>query len=146
VARDAFFRRVKIKTQDYLYHHHFRGESEISKDRLFDCMMQGTLDDIKSYWAEYTPLITELEEQYAKVSAIMRECITTSLAYWEQHCVMLEPKEAKKKYATFVLSAYPKTSFLAFAAIKGAFDMDELILGFVAKMGYEKFCELEVRS
>jgi len=146
VVRDAQFRRVKIKTEDYLYHHHFRGESVISKDKLFECMVQGTLDDIKSYWAEYTPIIAELEEQYSKVSAIMKECITTCLTYWERECVMLDAKEGKKKYAAFVLSAYPKTSFLAFAAIKEAFDMDELILGFIAKMGYERFCELGVGS
>jgi len=141
VVRDAEFNRVKIKTEDYLYHHHIRGESVLSKDRLFDCMIEGTLDDIKAYWAEYTPIIVELEEQYTKVHAIMKECVTTSLAYWGEQCLSLEPVEAKKKYAAFVLSHYPKTSFLSFNAIKDIYDTDELINTFIAKMGYEKFME-----
>jgi len=139
VCRDAHFKRVKIKTKDYLYHHHIRGESVISKDKLFECMMEGVLDDIKSYWAEYLPLIVELEEQYGKVSGVLRECVAVCLAFWERECVSLEAREGKKKYAEFVMSKYPKTSAVAFSAIKEGCDVEELVHSFISKMGYERF-------
>jgi len=126
VVQDGNFNRIKIKTEHYLSLFFLKGEDHFSDERIFAAIKQGSIDDALAAWPELRPRTGEITAEWAGFRAAVAGLCEKAAAYYrdcKENCAD-DPKEAKKRYAAFVLSKYKPFSSFLFEAIKEDADLE----------------------
>jgi hypothetical protein len=115
VVQDGNFNRIKIKTDHYRSLFLLKGEDHFSDARVFAAIMQGSIDDALAAWPEIRPRTEEIIAEWVKFRNDVGGLCEKAQAYY-QRCKQDSadnPKEAKKRFAMFVMTKYkPLSSFL----------------------------------
>jgi len=125
VVQDAHFNRVKVKSEHYLSLFLLKGEDHFSDERLFDAIKRESIDDAVAAWPEIRTRTEEITAEWVAFRNAMADICGKGAAYFEdcrRGCV--DPKEAKKRYAMFVLGKYKELSSFLFEAIKENADLE----------------------
>jgi hypothetical protein len=128
VVQDGNFNRIKIKTDHYRSLFLLKGEDHFSDERVFIAIKQGSIDDALAAWPEIRPRTDEIIAEWvgfrnnvaglcAKAAAYFKQC--------QQDCPD-DPKEAKKRFAMFVMTKYKPLSSFLFESIKPNADLESL--------------------
>jgi hypothetical protein len=128
VVQDENFNRIKIKTDHYRSLFFLKGDDHFSDDRIFAAIKQESIDDALAAWPEIRPRTEEIIAEWVGFrNAVSELCVKTAAYY--QSCrndCADDPKEAKKRYALFVLEKYKPFSTFFFEAIKESADLEAL--------------------
>ena len=127
VVQDGNFNRIKIKTDHYRSLFFLKGEDHFSDEKIFSAIKQGRIDDAAAAWPEIRPRTEEITFEWisfrndvtalcAKAAMFYRDCIKTCEGQ----------REAKKRYAMFILDRYKNFSTFLFEAIKEDADMETI--------------------
>jgi len=120
VVQDGNFNRIKIKTEHYLSLFFLKGDDHFSDERVFAAIKQGSIDDALAAWPELRPRTNEISAEWAGFRGAVTGLCEKAAAYYRycrENCAG-DPKEAKKRYAAFVLSKYKPFSSFLFETIK----------------------------
>jgi len=125
VIQDACYNRVKIKTDHYRSLFYLKGEDHFSDSRLFMAIKQGSIDDAIVAWPEIKPRTEEISSEWITFRNIVKTLCKKAAIYYD-NCKneTSDPKEAKKRYAIFVLEKYKTFSTFLFEAIKENSDIE----------------------
>jgi len=126
VVQDGNFNRIKIKTEHYLSLFFLKGEDHFSDERIFAAIKQGSIDDALAAWPELRQRTDEISAEWAGFRAAVAGLCEKAAAYYRdcrEGCAD-DPKEAKKRYAAFVLSKYKPFSSFLFETIKEDADLE----------------------
>ena len=126
VVQDAHFNRIKIKTDHYRSLSFLKGEDHFSDGKIFAAIIQGSIDDAVAAWPEIKPRTDEIIAEWTGFrNSINALCEKASAYYWQcQHECPGDPKEAKKRYAMYVMTNYKPLSTFLFEAIKENADLE----------------------
>jgi hypothetical protein len=126
VVQDGNFNRIKIKTEHYRSLFLLKGEDHFSDERLFTAIKEGWIDDALAAWPEIQNRTDEIKSEWVNFRHNVNElCKNASLYY--QACkkeLPDDPKEAKKRYALFVMGKYQLFSTFLFEAVKEDGDIE----------------------
>jgi len=128
VVQDANFNRIKLKTDHYRSLFYLKGEDHFSDDRIFFAIKQGSIDDALVAWPEITPRTNEIIAEWSGFRHSVAALCEKAASYY-QNCkneCADDPKEAKKRYAMFVLEKYKPLSTFLFEAVKENSDLETL--------------------
>ena len=128
VVQDGNFNRIKIKTDHYRSLFFLKGEDHFSDERIFMAIRQGSIDDALAAWPEIRPRTEEITAEWIGFRNAVAGLCGKAAAYY-QDCrknYADDPKEAKKRYAMFVLEKYKLLSSFLFEAIKENADLETL--------------------
>ena len=128
VVQDANFNRIKIKTDHYRSLFYLKGEDHFSDERIFFAIKQGSIDDAVVAWPEIIPRTNEITAEWIAFRGAVKGFCEKAAAYYQdcrQSCAD-DPKEAKKRYAMFVLTKYKTFSTFLFEAIKENADLETI--------------------
>jgi len=128
VIQDGNFNRLKIKTDHYRSLFFLKGEDHFSDERVFLSIKQGSIDDALAAWPEIRPRTEEIIAEWAGFRNSIAALCEKAVGYYRQYredCAD-DPKEAKKRYAMFVLSQYKTLSTYLFEAIKEEPDLESI--------------------
>jgi len=128
VVQDANFNRIKIKTDHYRTLFFMKGEDHFSDERIFAAIKQESIDDALAAWPEIIPRTEEITAEWIGFRhAVAQLCEKASAHYrvCRQECAG-DPKEAKKRYAIFVLTQYKPLSSFLFETVKENADLESL--------------------
>ena len=128
VVQDAHFNRIKIKTDHYRSLFLMKGEDHFSDERIFAAIKQGSIDDAKAAWPEIVSRTEEITAEWLGFRNIIAGFCGQAVAYYHecrQNCAG-DQKEAKKRYAMFVLEKYKPVSSFLFEAIKDNSDLETI--------------------
>jgi len=127
VVQDINFNRIKIKTDHYRNLFYLKGEDHFSDERLFSAIKQGSIDDAIVAWPEIRGRTDEITAEWINFrNAVKTLCKTAAVYYQECKNECEYPKEAKKRYAMYVLNKYQIFSTFLFEAIKENADIEPL--------------------
>jgi len=128
VVQDGNFNRIKIKTDHYRSLFFLKGEDHFSDERIFMAIRQGSIDDALAAWPEIRPRTEEITAEWIGFRNAVAGLCGKAAAYYQDcrkdHAD--DPKEAKKRYAMFVLEKYKLFSSFLFEAIKENADLETL--------------------
>jgi hypothetical protein len=128
VVQDGNFNRIKIKSDHYRSLFFLKGEDHFSDEKIFMSIKQGSIDDALAAWPEIQPRTDEIIAEWAAFrNSVAGLCEKASAHY--QQCKQGhadDPKEAKKRYALFVMTQYKPFSTFLFEAIKGNADLESI--------------------
>jgi hypothetical protein len=119
VIQDEKFNRIKIKTEHYRSLFYLKGDDHFSDSRIFDAIRQGSIDDAIAAWPEIRKKTEEITSEWIAfrngVAALRAEAVD-----YFQNCKRKcnDPKEAKKRYAAFVMEKHKTFSSFLFDAVK----------------------------
>ena len=128
VVQDMNFNRLKIKTEYYRSLFFLKGEDHFSDERIFISIMQGSIDDALAAWPEIRPRTEEIIAEWIGFRNRVAGLCEKAAAYYQsckQDCSD-DPKEAKKRYAMFVMTRYKSFSTFLFEAIKENADLKSI--------------------
>jgi hypothetical protein len=128
VVQDGSFNRIKLKTDHYRSLFFLKGEDHFSDERIFSAIKQGSIDDALAAWPEIRPRTEEITAEWIGFRNAVADLCGKAAAYY-QDCrkdYADDPKEAKKRYAMFVLEKYKILSSFLFEAIKENADLETL--------------------
>jgi len=128
VVQDANFNRIKIKTDHYRSLFFLKGEDHFSDDRIFFAIKQGSIDDAVTAWPEIRPKTDEITAEWINFRDAVKSLCKKAEAYYQncrQACAD-DPKEAKKRYAMFVMEKYKTFSTFLFEAVKENADLEPI--------------------
>jgi len=125
VVQDGNFNRIKIKTDHYRSLFYLKGEDHFSDSRLFDAIRQGSIDDAVAAWPEITQRTDEITAEWIGFRNTVSDLCKKGIAFY-QECQKdySDPKEAKKRYASFVMGDHKTFSTFLFEAIKEGADLE----------------------
>ena len=127
VIQDGNFNRIKIKTEHYRSLHLLKGEDNFSDSRIFDAIRQGCIDDAIAAWPEIRQRTEEITAEWISFRNTVKSLCKKGLEKFKQYQKENpDPKEAKKQYASFVLSQYQPFSTFLFNAVKEDSDPEPL--------------------
>jgi len=127
VVQDNNFNRIKIKTDHYRSLFFLKGEDHFSDERIFTAIKQESIDDALAAWPEIRPRTEEITAEWVGFrNAIAALCRQAADFYQNCQRESTDPKEAKKRYAMFVLEKYKAVSSFLFEAIKENADLETL--------------------
>jgi hypothetical protein len=120
VVQDENFNRIKIKSDHYRSLFFLKGEDHFSDVRLFEAIKLESIDDALAAWPEIRPRTEEIIAEWLGFkNAVSALCEKASAHYRDcQRDCADDPKEAKKRYAMFVLESHKPLSTFLFEAIK----------------------------
>jgi hypothetical protein len=128
VVQDEYFNRIKIKTDHYRSLFFLKGEDHFSDERIFTSIKKGSIDDALAAWPEIRPRTEEIIAEWVSFrNNVTGLCKKTASFY--QKCkeeFADDPKEAKKRYAMFVLGNYQPFSTFLFETIKENADLENI--------------------
>jgi hypothetical protein len=128
VVQDEYFNRIKIKTDHYRSLFFLKGEDHFSDEKIFASIKQESIDDALAAWPEIHPRTEEIIAEWVGFRTNVASLCEKASAYY-QGCKQEfsdDPKEAKKRYAMFVLGNYQSLSTFLFEAIKENADMESI--------------------
>ncbi|MDR0444012.1 MAG: hypothetical protein LBH44_11470 [Treponema sp.] len=128
VVQDGNFNRIKIKTDHYRSLFFLKGEDHFSNERIFMAIKQGSIDDALAAWPEIRPKTEEIIAEWVGFRNNVANLCEKAAAHYnqcKQDCTD-NPKEAKKRYAMFVLTQYKPISSFLFETIKEDADLETL--------------------
>jgi hypothetical protein len=120
VVQDGNFNRIKIKSDHYRSLFFLKGEDHFSDERLFEAIKQESIDDALAAWPEIRPRTEEIIAEWLGFRNAVSGLCEKAADYYQQcrrDCAG-DPKEAKKRYAMFVLEKHKPLSTFLFEAIK----------------------------
>jgi len=138
VIQDAHFNRIKIKTDHYRSLFYLKGDDHFSDSRIFEAIKLGSIDDAVAAWPEIGQRTEEITAEWIRFKKFTEELCKKGIEYFKkckEECS--DPKEAKKRYAMFVMDAneiqvseeprkhQPFSTFL-FEAIKDNADIEAI--------------------
>ena len=127
VIQDAYFNRIKVKTEHYRSLFYLKGEDHFSDERIFAAIKQGSIDDAASAWPEIRPKTDEITAEWIGFrSSIAALCKKAADFYRQCRQENADPKIAKKYYAMYVLDKCQPVSSFLFEAIKENADLETL--------------------
>ena len=123
VVHDDNFNRVKIKTEHYRSLFYLKGDDHFSDSRIFDSIKQGSIDDALAAWPEIIPRTEEIIAEWKNFRETVNNFCKKAAEYYDgcyKECESMPNglKEAKKRYASFVMEKYQPISSFLFEAIK----------------------------
>jgi hypothetical protein len=135
VVQDGNFNRIKIKTEHYCSLFLLKGEDHFSDERIFSAIKKGSINDALAAWPEIRPRTDEITAEWIGFRNHVATLCGKATAYY-QDCRRdyADPKEAKKRYAMFVLEKYKDISSFLFEAVKENADLEMLY----NKIGYKE--------
>jgi hypothetical protein len=126
VVQDGNFNRIKIKSEHYRSLSALKGEDHFSDERLFSAIKEEWIDDALAAWPEIQGRTDEIIAEWVdfrhKVAALCKNA-----ADYYQSCkkeLPDDPKEAKKRYALFVMGKHQPFSTFLFETIKENGDIE----------------------
>jgi hypothetical protein len=128
VVQDGNFNRIKIKTDHYRSLFLLKGEDHFSDERVFTAIKQGSIDDALAAWPEIRPRTDEIIAEWVGFRNGVSE-ICKKVGEFFQQCrrdFPDDPREAKKRYAMFVMAKYQPLSSFLFEAVKETADLETL--------------------
>jgi len=128
VVQDGNFNRIKIKTDHYRSLFFLKGDGHFSDERIFDAVKQESIDDALAAWPEIRPKTEEIIAEWLGFRNAVASLCGKAAAYYQQcrtDCAD-DPKEAKKRFALFVLDKYKPLSSFLFESIKENADLESL--------------------
>ena len=128
VVQDGNFNRIKLKTDYYRSLFYLKGEDHFSDERLFLAIKQGSIDDAIVAWPEIIPRTNEITAEWINFRGGVNDLCAKGTAYYQEllkECAD-DQKEAKKRYAAYVLDKYKDFSSFMFDALKENADMEIL--------------------
>jgi len=127
VVQDANFNRIKLKTDHYRSLFYLKGEDHFSDERLFTAIKQGSIDDAIVAWPEIKTRTDEITSEWIRFrNTVIALCKKTAAYYQECLNESGDPKDAKKRYAIYVLEKYKTFSTFLFDAIKENADPEHI--------------------
>jgi hypothetical protein len=127
VVQDEHFNRVKIKTDYYRSLFYLKGEDHFSDERIFFAIKQGSIDDAIVAWPEIRPRTDEITAEWIGFrNSVNALCEKANDYYQDCRREYYDQKEAKKRYAMFVMERYHSLSSFLFEAIKENADLETL--------------------
>jgi hypothetical protein len=126
VVQDGNFNRIKIKSDHYRSLFFLKGEDHFSDERIFSAIKLESIDDALAAWPEIRPRTEEIIAEWIGFRKAVAGLCEKARAHYEecrQNCAD-DPKEAKKRYAMFVLEKYKTFSTFLFEAIKENADLE----------------------
>ncbi|MDR0475822.1 MAG: hypothetical protein LBH43_19410 [Treponema sp.] len=125
VVQDGNFNRIKIKSDHYRSLSFLKGEDHFSDERIFAAIKQESIDDALAAWPEIRPRTEEIIAEWLGFrNAVAVLCAKAASYYQDCRKDCDDPKEAKKRYAMFVLEKYKSLSTFLFEAIKENADLE----------------------
>ncbi|MDR2718331.1 MAG: hypothetical protein LBB89_09755 [Treponema sp.] len=128
VVQDENFNRIKIKSDHYRSLSFLKGEDHFSDERIFAAIKMESIDDALAAWPEIRPRTDEIIAEWLGFKNSVAGLCAQAAAYFQQcrqDCAG-DPKEAKKRYALFVLEKYKPLSSFLFEAVKENADFETL--------------------
>jgi T4 RnlA family RNA ligase len=142
VVVDNQFRRIKCKAATYLSLHKMKDNNgAFTYKSLFEVVMNGTQDDVKSYFEETIPYIEKIENSYRELTEKLGRDLDFLKFEWKTISSKPPFDKQKKKYAAIVLPKYQYCSSMAFELCKDK-SVDQVIYDYFEKLDYDKFKEL----
>ena len=141
VVQDGNFNRVKIKSDHYRSLFLLKGDDHFSSERIFDAIKQESIDDALAAWPEIRPKVEEIIAEWIGFRNAMTRLCEKAVGFYQEcrrDCdasTVEGQKEAKKRYAMFVLEKYKNLSSFLFEAVKEKVDLETLF----NKIGYKEF-------
>jgi len=127
VVQDMHFNRIKIKTDHYRSLFYLKGEDHFSDERLFSAIKQGSIDDAIVAWPEIRARTDEITAEWINFrNAVKALCKTAAGYYQECKNECEDHKEAKKRFAVYVLERNKTFSTFLFEAVKENADLEPL--------------------
>ena len=127
VVQDGNFNRVKIKSDHYRSLFFLKGDEHFSDKRVFAAIKQGSIDDALAAWPELRPRTEEITAEWVGFRNAVADLCGKAADYY-QACKQdaADPKEAKKRYAMFVLEKHKPLSTFLFEAVKENADLEPI--------------------
>jgi hypothetical protein len=128
VVQDEHFNRIKIKTDHYRSLSLLKGEDHFSDEKIFASIKQESIDDALAAWPEIRPRTEEIIAEWVGFRNNVANLCEKMAAYYK-NCKQEfadDPKDAKKRYAMFVLGNYQPLSTFLFEAIKENADLESI--------------------
>ncbi|MDR2701880.1 MAG: hypothetical protein LBB72_05565 [Spirochaetaceae bacterium] len=128
VVQDGNFNRIKIKSDHYRSLFFLKGDDHFSNERIFAAIKQESIDDALAAWPEIRPKTEEIIGEWVGFKNAVAGLCGKAAAYYQncrQDCAD-DPKEAKKRYALFVLEKYKPLSTFLFESIKEDADLETI--------------------
>ena len=128
VVQDENFNRIKIKSDHYRSLFFLKGEDHFSDDRIFAAIKQESIDDALAAWPEIRPRTEEIIAEWVGFRNAVSELCGKAAAYYRscRNDCAGDPKEAKKRYAFYVLEKHKPLSTFFFEAVKENADLETL--------------------
>ena len=127
VVQDANFNRVKFKTEHYVSLSHLKGDDHFSDSRIFEAIVQGSIDDALAAWPEINQRTEEITKEWIDFrNAVSALCKKAAGIYQTCMTDYPDPKESKKHYAMIVMGKYQPFSSFLFETIKENADIEKL--------------------
>ncbi|MCL2186236.1 MAG: hypothetical protein FWB86_10345 [Treponema sp.] len=129
VIQDANFNRIKIKTDHYRSLFYLKGDDHFSDTRIFEAIKQGSIDDAVAAWPEIRQRTEEITAEWISFRNAAGNLCKKGIEYFKackEECA--DPKEAKKRYAMFVMGNHQPFSSFLFEAIKENADIEALFI------------------
>jgi hypothetical protein len=128
VVQDGNYNRIKIKTDHYRSLFFLKGEDNFNDEKVFTSIKQESIDDALAAWPEIRPRAEEIIAEWVGFSNGVAELCKKAAGYYQQ-CrkdLIDDPREAKKRYAMYVLAQYQPLSSFLFETIKENADLESL--------------------
>ena len=119
VIQDGNFNRLKLKTDHYRSLFYLKGEDHFSDSRLFEAIKQGSIDDAVVAWPEITQRTEEITAEWISFRKAVADLCKDGVAFYKaalKECS--DSKEAKKRYALFVMEKHKTFSTFLFDAVR----------------------------
>ncbi|MCL2175687.1 MAG: hypothetical protein FWB73_06560, partial [Treponema sp.] len=137
VVQDANFNRIKIKTDHYRSLFYLKGDDHFSDSHIFDAIKQGVIDDAVAAWQEIKTRAEEITAEWIGFRNSVDALCKKAADYYAQ-CLKEygadDIKEAKKRYAQYVLGGYKTFSSFLFEYIKEKADLE----GYYSRIDYKE--------
>ena len=119
VVQDIHFNRIKIKSDHYRSLFFLKGDDHFSDARVFEAIKNGSIDDALAAWPEIRPRTEEITAEWIGFRNTVADICGKAAAYYESLKKEADdPKEAKKRYALYVLAQYKPLSSFLFEAVR----------------------------
>ena len=136
VVQDGNFNRIKIKSEHYRGLSALKGEDNFSDERLFTAIKEGWIDDALAGWPEIKKRTDEIIAEWVDFRHRVITLCKKAEGYYQARKTEFpdDPKEAKKRYALFVMGKLQPFSTFLFETIKENGDIEPVF----NKIGYKE--------
>ena len=136
VIQDENFNRIKIKTDHYRSLFYLKGDDHFSDSRIFEAIRIGSIDDAAAAWPEIRERADEITAEWICFRHAVEElCKKGEVFFRECQNECADQKEAKKRYALFVMENHKPFSSFLFETIKENAEMEMIYV----KIDYKEF-------
>jgi hypothetical protein len=116
---DAFWDRIKIKSEAYVLLKHVKGEGNYNDKSIFSAILSGDIDDAVAAWPELTERVDVLKAKFVEVLESIKDVTSWGKKLYATLIEQSEDaKAAKKLYAAEVMKIPEYQRSWAFSAIK----------------------------